>query len=363
MNKLSLALSLALLLVPISAAASEGKAECVVEISSLRLIREKDAEKKLPMASTTKILTAIIIIDDCRLDEVLTVPEEAEGTEGSSVYLRAGETYSVRELLYGLMLRSGNDCAVTLALHHSGSLEKFAQVMTERAAALGAENSYFMNPHGLPDEKHFTTARDLALVSAYAMENETFREIVSCKFYSPRGWKNKNKMLFEYDGAIGVKTGFTVAAGRCLVTSAEREGMSLLCVVLNCPEMYERTKELLDDAFESYKMYPLLDAEEGYEGFEVKRSFSYPLKKEELRSLSFKKELFDPLPEKSGEVAGQISIYLENSLLFSENLYIMEGSSRQEVAGGSFLCGSTNFLRNKASLPAAAPMRSSAKGV
>lgn len=304
-------------------AATAARGECVVEVTSRRFLHEKGAEERLPMASTTKVLTAIILLEDCDLDEIVVIPKEAEGEEGSSVYLKAGDEYTVRDLLYGLMLRSGNDCAVALAMHHSGSVERFAEVMTERAAMMGAEHSSFRNPHGLPNGGHYTTARDLALVSAYAMENETFREIVSCKYYEPRGWKNKNKMLWQYDGATGVKTGFTVAAGRCLVTSAEREGMRLVCVVLNCPEMYERTAELLDCAYEEYGMIPLCDASAPWEGFAVRYGFAYPLKKTELRMLRFANELADPLPKERGRLAGQMKIYLENSLIFSQNLYIM----------------------------------------
>ncbi|MDE5548574.1 MAG: serine hydrolase, partial [Clostridia bacterium] len=180
-----------------ASAATPSNGECVVEVASRRMLHGRNADKALPMASTTKILTAIIILDDCNLDDEVTIPRAAEGTEGSSVYLKAGEVFRVEELLYGLMLRSGNDCAVTLALHHSGSIEKFAQAMNEKAEYLGATESHFVNPHGLPDERHYTTARDLAFISAYAMENPKFREIVSCKYYEPRYWKNKNKMLFE----------------------------------------------------------------------------------------------------------------------------------------------------------------------
>ena len=276
-------------------AATPARAECVAEVTSRRFLHARNEDAELPMASTTKILTACIVIEDCPLDEVVTVPKEAERTEGSSVYLRAGEQYTVRDLLYGLMLRSGNDCAVTLALHHSGSIEAFAQVMTERAHAMGAEKSYFMNPHGLPDGRHRTTARDLALVAAYAMEHETFREIVSCKYYEPRGWKNKNKMLWEYEGATGIKTG----------------------------ETYERTAELLDAAFSSYGMCKLCDASAGYEGYAIKYDFSYPLTAEERRALEFRTVSLMPLPEEHGALAGQMEIYLENNLIFSQNLFII----------------------------------------
>ena len=307
----------------ISHAATASQAECVVEVSSLRLLHEKCAEMRLPMASTTKVLTAIMIIDDCNLDETITIPKQAEGVEGSSVYLRAGDEYTVRDLLYGLMLRSGNDCAVALALHHSGSVESFAEAMTAKAVLLGAENSHFTNPHGLPDENHYTTARDLALITAYAMKNDTFREIVSCKFYEPKGWKNKNRMLWEFEGAIGVKTGFTVRAGRCLVSSAERDGMTLVSVVLNSPDMFERSKELLNQAFSRYSMVQLCDSSLGFEGYRIFEDFSYPLTEEERGKIDIRSISTMPLPEVQGNFAGQMMIYLGNDLLFSQNLYIV----------------------------------------
>ncbi len=329
-NFFALLLAFCLLLLPCgifpqtaAQAATEGVAECVVEVTSRRFLHEKNAEERLPMASTTKILTAIVVIEDCDLEEVVSIPQEAEGTEGSSVYLKAGEEYTVRDLLYGLMLRSGNDCAVTLALHHSESIDAFAKVMTARAGEMGAEHSQFLNPHGLPAREHYTTARDLALIAAYAMQNSTFREIVGCPYYAPRGWKNKNKMLTCYEGATGVKTGFTTAAGRCLVTSAVRNGMPVVSVLLNCPDTYARTCALLDDVYSRYQMIPLLDASQPFRGYAVKRGFAYPLTKEELAEIRIDGVSAMPLPETTGEVAGQVLIYLGNRLLFSENLYIM----------------------------------------
>lgn len=234
---------------------AESRAECVIELSSRRFLHEKNADEPLPIASTTKILTALIILSDCTLDEVVCIPAEAERTDGSSVYLRKGELRTVEELLYGLLLRSGNDCAVSLAIHHSGSIAKFAAVMNVRATLLGAEHSNFCNPHGLPQKGHLSTARDLALIAAYAMENETFRAIVSAKTYPARGWRNKNKLLFgTLEGACGIKTGYTKEAGRCLVGAAERDGITLVSVVLNCPRMYERSEALLDDAFSQYEI-------------------------------------------------------------------------------------------------------------
>lgn len=298
--------------------------ECVVEVSSRRILHAKNASLPLANASTTKIMTALVILEDCPLDDKVTIPAEAAGVEGSSVYLRAGEEYTVEELLYGLMLRSGNDAAVALALHHSGSIAAFAQVMNERAILLGATDSCFVNPHGLPDERHHTTARDLALISAAAMENETFRTIVSTRCYTPRDWYNKNKLLSSYEGACGVKTGYTMQAGRCLVSAAERAGMTLVCVVLDCPPMYERSAELLDRAFADYMLVRLTDKQEGVNGFAIDHDFSYPLTEQERTEIRIMQELVEPLPKTAGSIAGQIRIFLANDLLFSQNLYIME---------------------------------------
>ena len=307
-----------------SAQAPVSRAECVVEVSSRRLLSERNAQTPLPNASTTKILTAILIIDDCCLKDEVEIPARAAGTEGSSIYLKAGDHYTVEELLYGLMLRSGNDAAVALALHHSGDIASFAQAMNVKAAMLGAENTYFVNPHGLPDERHRTTARDLALIAAYAMENETFRTIVSTEYYAPRGWYNKNKMLASYEGANGVKTGFTTAAGRCLVTSAERNGMTLVSVVLNSPQMYERTAELLDEVFSQYTLTRLTDYAMFPAGVGVREDFVYPLKEEERSQVRTELLIQDPLPDKKGAIAGYVEIFLANNLIFSQNLYIME---------------------------------------
>ena len=210
-----------------------------METGSRRILYEEHGDVRLPMASTTKIVTAITAIENTgNLDKTVTVPDLAAGIEGSSVYLKAGDTLSVRDLLYGLMLRSGNDCAVALALDCAGDLGRFSALMNATAQKAGALNSRFRNPHGLPKDEHYTTATDLCHITSYALQNETFREIVSTRYYEPKNWKNKNKLLFSYDGANGVKTGYTKQAGRCLVTSATRNGMSLVCTVFNCPTMY-----------------------------------------------------------------------------------------------------------------------------
>ena len=303
------------------------QAECVLELYSRRILYQSNGDLRLPMASTTKILTAITVLENCEnLQQKIVIPKAAEGVEGSSVYLKSGDEYTVEDLLYGLMLRSGNDCATALALHCAGSIEQFACKMNKTAQKAGALESNFKNPHGLPQKGHYTTARDLALITCYAMQNEQFAKIVSTVYYSPRKWKNKNKMLALYKGAIGVKTGYTKEAGRCLVSAAKRNYTTLICVVLNCPNTYERSSSLLDDAFKAYKTVTLLSADTPLElnkdGKRIhaytRRTYAYPLMTEEMNLIEIKTRF---CAEKSQEILGQFEIYLAKQLLFSGNLY------------------------------------------
>ena len=318
------------------------RAEVVIEVTSGRILCSRNEKECLPVASTTKILTAIIIIEDCDLDARVCIPEEAAGIEGSSIYLTAGEVLTVRDLLHGLMLRSGNDCAAALALYHSGSMDKFAAVMNERARMIGAENCTFRNPHGLPQEGHLASALDMAKIAAYALRNKTFSEIVNCRQYVvedggcgyARTLTNKNKMLSLYEGADGVKTGYTKEAGRCLVSSATREGMRLVCAVLDSPDMYNRSAELLDDCFARYSMRELFNGEkfereiptDGTAGKKCRVSclgqFSYPLAEGEEKFVEVRETLPDilALPVHKGDEAGKIDVYLQNQLIFSEKI-------------------------------------------
>lgn len=304
---------------------ADGVAECMTELYTGQTLHSRNAGVRLPMASTTKIMTALIIIEDCNADEVITVPDEAVGVEGSSIYLKHGERISIKDLLYGLMLRSGNDSAVALAIHHSGDEQKFAQIMNERAVKMGATNTHFTNPSGLPDDSHYTTAHDLCIIACRAMKNQTFRKIVSSKSYSGeyRSYVNKNKILSRVEGANGIKTGYTLKAGRCLVSSAEREGMDVVCVVLNCPDMYERSQKLIERAFSEYEIKSISPKN-------VFMCNSLPCRVEE--------ENFFLMP-KGGELItktypcdsaqcnedqrkmGRLEIYCKKNLIFSADLY------------------------------------------
>lgn len=237
---------------------TQAQAIALIDLDSGKLLEGENCDLKLPMASTTKIMTALITLENCDTDEVITVPDEAVGVEGSSIYLEKSERIGVIDLLYGLMLASGNDAAVALAIHVSGSVGAFVDLMNERAESLGLENTHFITPNGLHDAKHLTTAYELCLISREALKNETFSKIVSTKYYKaqsgikPRTFKNKNSLLWDYEGAFGVKTGYTMAAGRCLVFGAERNGVRVVGAVLNCRPMFETAAKLMDHAFENY---------------------------------------------------------------------------------------------------------------
>ncbi len=236
----------------------------LVEMNTGKLLCAKNAHVRLPMASTTKIMTAIIAIESCSLDEMVTVTAEAYGTEGSSMYLELNEKLSMRDLLYGLMLVSGNDAAAAIAVHIAGSKEAFADVMNAKAAELGLTNTHFVTPNGLHDDEHYTTAYELAVISAYAMRNDTFRTIVSSREYvaesgnKRRSLRNKNKTLTLYEGGNGVKTGYTSIAGRCLSFAAERNGMQLVGAVLHSSDTYGDAFSIMDYGFSQYKLQSVI---------------------------------------------------------------------------------------------------------
>lgn len=233
---------------------------------SKSMIIGKNEDIKSAMASTTKIMTTIVILEKADLNEKVTVSAKAGGTGGSRLGLKRGDKASVRDLLYGLMLRSGNDAAVALAEHVGGSVKGFAELMNEKAIELGLTNTHFVTPHGLDDANHYTTALELAKLTDYAMDNETFARIVGTKSTTiyinnqPRQINNTNELLGVLNGVVGVKTGFTNNAGRCLVTETKRNNMDIITIVLGADTKKDRTKDsvnLIEYTFSKYKMYNL----------------------------------------------------------------------------------------------------------
>jgi D-alanyl-D-alanine carboxypeptidase len=240
--------------------ATSARAAALYEPETRTFIYEKNQNKRLSMASTTKIMTALVALENSQLSRTVKIDNRAVGVEGSSLYLKEGEELSMEDLLYALLLRSANDAALAIAYDISGSVENFARLMNEKAYELGAIDTNFKNPHGLDDAEHYTTAHDLALISAAALENPDFLRI--CSTYKrtvknseglARLLVNHNKLLSLYDGAIGVKTGFTKQCGRCLVGAAERDGLRLISVTIDAPNDWCDHANMLDFGFERYE--------------------------------------------------------------------------------------------------------------
>lgn len=299
----------------------------VMERSSGRVLYSKNCDERLPIASTTKIVTALTAINNSDLEDVVEIPPEACGIEGSSIYLRAGEHLTVRELLYGLMLRSGNDAAVAIALHTAGSIDKFADMMNETASKLGLTDCHFVNPHGLHDENHFCSASDLAKITCAALSNAEFSEIVSAKSYriANEGYDydrvliNKNKLLSNCDGADGVKTGYTKKAGRCFVGSATRNGMQVVVVVLNCGPMFEDTANMLDAAFANYSLKTVVPLNKLCGSIELKGKRIYYACPERVQYPIKEGEQVTTLIELTPDVQA-ISIYVDDKLVCEKQL-------------------------------------------
>ena len=313
-----------------------GMSMIVIEASSNRVLYQSNAKVARPIASTTKILTAITVIENTDLDRVVVIPQKAQGVEGSSIYLQAGEKATVRDLLYGLMLQSGNDCAVALAIAVSGDIAGFSALMNDTARKAGATGHNFVNPHGLHDDTHLCSAYDLALITSYALSNEEFAKIAKAKEYRGMPWQgrdynrvivNKNRLLGSYEGATGVKTGFTKRAGRCLVSSAKRDGMEIIAVVLNCGPMFEECSRLMTKAFDEYSHGILSHAKQSIGEARLKgcdtpitlyaaQTFVYPLTKAERDRVETKILLSDELSKGVNELKiATICYYLDSTLL------------------------------------------------
>ncbi|MBS6749376.1 MAG: D-alanyl-D-alanine carboxypeptidase [Firmicutes bacterium] len=264
---LSLALIFAVKIPARAELAVSAKAAILMHADSGRVLYEKNADEHMLIASTTKIMTAIVVLEHCELDDLVEVDSRSAGIEGSSMYLKAGESYTVEDLLYGLLLVSGNDAASALALHVADSMEEFAELMNAKAAELGMTESSFKNAHGLDEEGHYSTAHDMAKLAAYCMGNEDFARIAGTVSHTvgEQTLVNHNRLLREYDGCLGLKTGYTMAAGRTLVTCAERDGARYVCVTLNDPDDWDDHKALYDWAFANYSFAEVIPAGLSYE--------------------------------------------------------------------------------------------------
>jgi D-alanyl-D-alanine carboxypeptidase (penicillin-binding protein 5/6) len=253
----------------------------LMDAASGRILWERNGDKRLPMASTTKIMTALVALKYGDPDEKIKVRANTTRIEGSSIWLEEGEVLTLTQLLYGLMLRSGNDAAETIAQAVAGDVDSFVDLMNRTARELGADDTHFVNPHGLPADDHYTTARDLAVITRAALEVPLFREIVACEHKVipwrghpyDRAMRNKNRLLWELPGCTGVKIGYTKQAGRCLSASAMRNGMELIAVVLDCPSYFETCAAILEYGFDEYRICRLYREGTPIMSLNVKRGF------------------------------------------------------------------------------------------
>nr|WP_237700194.1 D-alanyl-D-alanine carboxypeptidase family protein [Caldalkalibacillus thermarum] len=331
----ALVLTLLLSLAPQKAGAElnvSAQAAILIDAESKRVLFEKNAYEPLRIASITKIMTAIVALEHGDLKDVVTASKNACSVEGSSIYLRPGEKMTLEDLLYGLILRSGNDAAVAIAEHIGGSVEGFVFLMNQKAEELGMEQTVFNNPHGLDThEEHYSTAYDMALLTAYALQNETFATIASTrKKTAPlegekwdRVWYNKNRLLSMYPYADGVKTGYTQRAKRTLVSSATKDGHRLIAVTLNAPDDWNDHINMFEYGFQHYTLVTLagegeLLKDERFERtdghFKYLNGFRYPLREDEHLKKQividpvFKQEELPAIPKP----AGYVHYFLDN---------------------------------------------------
>lgn len=345
-----LILSFVLLVLPIKVSAITASSAIVMDLNSNRVFFEQNIHEQRLIASITKIMTAIVAIEYGNLDDTYEVSEEVLDAYGSAIYIEMGEKLTLKDLLYGLMLRSGNDAAVVIAKNIAGSMEAFAMLMNETASKIGMTNSYFYNAHGLEESDgtaNLSTAYDMALLTKYAMENETFREIFATKNYSVKtnkksySWTNKNRILHEYDFITGGKTGFTKKARRTLVTTASSNNIDLVVVTLNDPNDFEDHLTLYTEIFKKYEAIKVLDKK----NFKIKEDTEYkndtlyikddvyiPVLKEEKNSISIKYELFKNNNYMNGDVVGSAKIYIKEELVKEVNIYVEKNKELENLS-------------------------------
>lgn len=315
----------------------------LIEQKSGRILYEKDAHTKRRIASITKIMTAKLAIESGKMNQYVKVSEQATRAEGSSVYLKPGEKIKLKDLVYGLMLRSGNDTAVAIAEYVGGSVEGFAYLMNLKAKEIGMLNTHFSNPHGLDDhENHYSTAYDMAVLMRYAMQDKTFKKISGTKVYRApnptedwdRVWKNKNRLLTKYKYSTGGKTGFTKRAKRTLVTTATKGDMNLIAVTLNGPDDWNDHISMYESGFKEFDMAEVLSKGK-IEGVKnkyyknrlyVKKAIVYPVTTEEMDLFSIKYKLNKPIKKfdedkKTDEVVGKAVVYLDGRVIKETPIY------------------------------------------
>ena len=332
MKKFFLLLTFFLFCLPFTVSADTAKSTIVMDLDSGRILYEKNANQKRLIASITKIMTAIVAIEEGDLTEKITVGEEVLSMYGTNIYVEVGEKMKLRDLLYGLLLRSGNDASVVIAKAIAGSEEKFVNLMNKKAQEIGMKNTIFNNPHGLDEEtENYSTAYDMALLSKYAYKNKTYRNIVSTDKYEVSTgkktylWYNRNKLLTTYEYCTGGKNGYTPRAGKTLVTTASKKGLNLTIVTLSDGDIYNNHIDLYEDFFSKYKRYKIIDKnnfridkEFVDEDVYLEDSFYYPLTSNEVNDI---KTVVHFLDDSATDEIGTIEIFLSNQKIGELPIY------------------------------------------
>lgn len=325
-------LVLLLLIVPLKINAYNlGEAAILMEEDTKRILVSKNMNKKKLIASTTKIMTAVIAIESGKLDKTVKVTDKVLEAYGSAIYLSIGEKMKLEDMVYGLMMQSGNDAALMIA-EYLGGEDKFVKKMNEKAKEIGMKNTTFSNPHGLDEKtKNYSTAYDMALLMRYANADPTFRKITGCKKHTVKTnektyvWSNKNKLLYSYEYTTGGKTGFTKKAHRTLVTSASKDDLNLIVVTLNDPNDFQNHEELYEYGFNNYSMEKVFDRKKmnlPNKKIYAKDDYYYPITDAEKELINVDYKIKEKKKYKNGEKVGEAIIKLGNKTIHKEKLYI-----------------------------------------
>ena len=336
MKKVCIFLLTFVFLLPNTVFADSGHSTIVMDLNSGRILYQNNIYQKRLIASITKIMTCILVIENKNVEDEIEVGEEVLDMYGTNIYIEPTEKIKIIDLLYGLMLRSGNDAAITLAVNTAGDEEKFVQMMNEKAQQIGMKDTTFSNPHGLDDKTYnYSTAYDMALLSQYAYQNSLYRKIISTKKYSFQSskksylWYNRVSLLTQYSNCIGGKNGYTPKAGKTLVSVAKNNDLTLTIVSLNDSDIYKNHRNLYEKMFKKYHSYTIIDRKSFYidsslvspNNLYIKNNFIYPLQESELEHVS---TLLTIYPSLRNKMAGQIEIKLNNEVIGNVPVYEKE---------------------------------------
>ena len=349
MKKILVLLICIYFLLPIKIDAIETSARCAIlmDQDTNRIIYAKNIHEVRSVASISKIMTAILAVESGKLDDTVTIGDEILSAYGSAIYIKPGEEITLRDLIYGLMLRSGNDAALAIANYVGGDVETFVQMMNEKAKKIGMKNTIFNNPSGLDEEKgNMSTAYDMAILTSYAMKNEEYKTIVKTKHHNVTtnknvySWTNKNKLLTIYEYTTGGKTGYTEIAKRTLVSTATKDNLNLVVVTLNDGNDFEDHKDLHEYGFSNYTSYNILQKgninifDETYyknEQLYIKNNFKYPLLESEKDTIKLKFELEKKEEFNYNDSIGKVKVFIGDEQVYEDLVYVKEIETKEKL--------------------------------